>query len=131
VPGVYRDPENPSVFTYQSSNDYEDRRRRAMDDAARQGFGPLRSPAPVTFHFNVDPTRAIDAQGAPPESAVDPDLQELQQLIDRIHANQPGPLDALLPSPPDPAVTAALLLLQSSPPDVTSIHWEPIPPSGP
>ncbi|GAA4424873.1 hypothetical protein ACFQV2_25515 [Actinokineospora soli] len=53
MPGVFRDSEGN--YTYQTYNDYEERRRRDLDDA-RWGNHPVPAPTPTTPFRPAPPT---------------------------------------------------------------------------
>lgn len=139
MPGVYRDP-NGQTFSYQTNNDYEDRRRRALDDAyaGRPPFGP-RAPdprPPITWLPPAPAQVPLQGQipGAQPQSAQDLEgiidgfnLQiaidaietaENNALFDRLVAGLPNQVgesprfDQLFDDPNTPVITAQELIAQ-------------------
>lgn len=139
MPGVYRDS-NGQTFSYQATNDHEDRRRRALDDAyaGRPPFGP-RAPDPRPPITWLPPSPAqIPPQAhvpvAPPQPAQDLqgiingfnlqvtidaiETAENNALFDRLVAGLPNQVgesprfDQLFADPSTPVITAQELITQ-------------------
>lgn len=81
MPGVYRDEDGQ--YTYQSTNDFEDRRRRDLDDraAGRGDLGPQSPDARPPLTWNPPPGPA------PAPAAVE---QAQIPVVEQAPANDPG-----------------------------------------
>lgn len=136
MPGVYRD--SSGGYSYQINNNYEDRRRRQLDDqyAGRPPFGP-RAPdprPPITWNPPPWPTTQIALPAAPVlQVPPDPGLtilldlasdlarRENEALFDRLVGSLPNRVgenpafDMLFEDPTVPTLSAAELLAYFEP----------------
>ena len=95
MPGVYRD--SNGTYTYQTTNDYEDRRRRALDDAraGRTPFGPRPPDTRPPITWNPFPAPVADNPQLPPAPPAPANASGLEILIAAAEAAQRVENDAL------------------------------------
>lgn len=84
MPGVYRNPDG--TYTYQTTNDFEDRRRRQLDDqyAGRPPFGPRPADPRPPITWAPPP---LPWQPQPPSPAPSPPADGFASLLIQLGAD--------------------------------------------